>query len=160
MHDQSNRDQGGCPHYDVIVLMKMLVLLQWHVRSDFELERLAEDGISSHHITGFPATIPDRSTIRVFKNRPVDAGRSTTSGPTCTSSSTPAAYSSSVVHVGSSVSAIMWPYMLLGPSHGPLRIAFRPADMTRSAFSIEWNADMVVRRPVRGRADTDTAGEM
>ena len=70
----SERDQGGRPHTDVIVLMKLLVLQQWYGLSDYELERQAGDRISFRHFLGFPATIPDRSTIWVFKNRLVDAG--------------------------------------------------------------------------------------
>ena len=70
----SDRDQGGRPHTDVIVLMKLLVLQQWYGLSDYELERQAGDRISFRHFLGFPATIPDRSTIWVFKNRLVDAG--------------------------------------------------------------------------------------
>jgi IS5 family transposase len=70
----SDRDQGGRPHTDVIVLMKLLVLQQWYGLSDYELERQAGDRISFRHFLGYPATIPDRSTIWVFKNRLVDGG--------------------------------------------------------------------------------------
>ena len=71
---QSDTDQGGRPHTDVIVLMKLLVLQQWYGLSDYELERQAGDRISFRHFLGYPATIPDRSTIWAFKNRLVDAG--------------------------------------------------------------------------------------
>ena len=71
---ESDSDQGGRPHTDVIVLMKLLVLQQWYGLSDYELERQAGDRISFRHFLGFPATIPDRSTIWVFKNRLVHAG--------------------------------------------------------------------------------------
>jgi len=71
---QSDTDQGGRPHTDVIVLMKLLVLQQWYGLSDYELERQAGDRISFRHFLGYPATIPDRSTIWAFKNRLVEAG--------------------------------------------------------------------------------------
>ncbi len=71
---KNDSDQGGRPHTDVIVLMKLLVLQHWYSLSDYELERQAGDRISFRHFLGFPATIPDRSTIWVFKNRLVDSG--------------------------------------------------------------------------------------
>ena len=71
---QSDTDPGGRPHTDVIVLMKLLVLQQWYGLSDYELERQAGDRISFRHFLGYPATIPDRSTIWAFKNRLVGAG--------------------------------------------------------------------------------------
>ncbi len=37
--NQSDTDQSGDPHTDVIVLMKLLVLQQWHGLSDHALER-------------------------------------------------------------------------------------------------------------------------
>ena len=55
------------------MLMKLLVLQQWYVLSDYELERQAGDRISFRHFLGFPATIPNCSTIWAFKNRLVDA---------------------------------------------------------------------------------------
>ena len=70
----SDRNQSGRLHNDVIVLMKLLVLQQWYGLSDYELERQAGGRISLRHFLGFHATIPDRSTIWVFKNRIVDAG--------------------------------------------------------------------------------------
>ena len=43
---QSDTDQGGRPHTDVVVLLKLLVLQQWYGLSDYELERQAGDRIS------------------------------------------------------------------------------------------------------------------
>ncbi len=71
---QSDIEQGGRPHTDVIVLMKLLVLQQWYGLSDYELERPAGNRISFRHFLGYPVTIPDRSTIWAFKHRLVDAG--------------------------------------------------------------------------------------
>jgi IS5 family transposase len=71
---QSDGDLGGRPHSDEIILMKLLVLQQWYGLSDYELESQAGDRISFRHFLGFPATIPDRSTIWAFKNRLIDAG--------------------------------------------------------------------------------------
>ena len=71
---ESASDQGGRPQTDVIALMKLLVLQRWYDLSDYELERQAGDRISFRHFLGYPASIPDRSTIWAFKNRQVQAG--------------------------------------------------------------------------------------
>lgn len=69
----SDTDQGGRPHTDVIVFLKLLVLHQWQGLSNYELVRQAGDRISFRHFLGYAATIPDRSTIWAFKKRLVEA---------------------------------------------------------------------------------------
>ena len=60
---------GGRPHTDEILLIKLLVLQQWHGLSDYELEIQALDRSSFQHFLGYPDTIPDRSTIWRFRER-------------------------------------------------------------------------------------------
>ena len=60
---------GGRPHTDEIILIKLLVLQQWHGLSDYELEIQALDRASFQHFLGYPESIPDRSTIWRFRER-------------------------------------------------------------------------------------------
>nr|WP_319540446.1 IS5 family transposase [uncultured Methanospirillum sp.] len=60
---------GGRPHTDEIILIKLLVLQQWHGLTDYELEIQALDRASFQHFLGYPESIPDRSTIWRFRER-------------------------------------------------------------------------------------------
>jgi len=62
-------EKGGRPNMDEILMLKMLVLQQWHGLSDPELERQANDRISFRKFLGFPDKIPERSTIWLFRER-------------------------------------------------------------------------------------------
>ena len=64
-HD--NKETGGRPHTDEILMIKMLVLAGWYGLSDYELELLATDRLSFRHFLGYPDKIPDRSTIWKFR---------------------------------------------------------------------------------------------
>lgn len=66
---QDDSIRGGRPHTDEILLIKLLVLQQWHGLSDYELEKQANDRISFQHFLGFPSSIPDRSTVWKFRER-------------------------------------------------------------------------------------------
>jgi IS5 family transposase len=68
---------GGRPNYDVVLMIKLLVLQQWYGLSDPELERQATDRISFRHFLGYPETIPDRSTIWLFRERLAQTGKDT-----------------------------------------------------------------------------------
>jgi len=63
---------GGKPETDVIVVFKMLVLQQWHGLSDHELEKQCIDRISFRKFLGFPAYIPDSSTVWLFRERIIE----------------------------------------------------------------------------------------
>ncbi|WFN35473.1 IS5 family transposase [Methanogenium sp. S4BF] len=65
----NNTEKGGRPNLDEILMLKMLILQQWHGLSDPELERQANDRISFRQFLGFPDKIPDRSTIWAFRER-------------------------------------------------------------------------------------------
>jgi IS5 family transposase len=69
--------KGGCPDYDVVLMLRLLVLQQWYGLSDPELERQATDRISFRHFRGYPETIPDRSTIWLFRERLAHTGKDT-----------------------------------------------------------------------------------
>lgn len=56
-------------------MIRLLVLQQWYGLSDPELERKATDRISFRHFLGYPETIPDRSTIWLFRERLAQTGK-------------------------------------------------------------------------------------
>ena len=64
-HD--NKESGGRPHTDEILMIKMHILAGWYGLSDYELELLATDRVSFRHFLGYPEKIPDRSTIWKFR---------------------------------------------------------------------------------------------
>ena len=61
--------EGGRPHTDEIILIKLLIFQQWYGLSDYELEIQAIDRSSFQHFLGYPESIPDRSTIWRFRER-------------------------------------------------------------------------------------------
>ncbi len=72
---RDNKEIGGRPHHDEVLMIKMLVLAAWHGLSDYELEFLANDRLSFRHFLGYPDKIPDRSTIWAFKERLTNQGK-------------------------------------------------------------------------------------
>ena len=64
-HD--NKESGGRPHTNEILMIRMHILAGWHGLSDYELELLATDRVSFRHFLGYPGKIPDRSTIWKFR---------------------------------------------------------------------------------------------
>lgn len=71
----NNTEKGGRPNLDEVLMLKMLVLQQWHGLSDPELERQANDRISFRQFLGYPEKIPDRSTIWLFRERLSESGK-------------------------------------------------------------------------------------
>jgi len=71
----NNTSKGGRPNLDEILMIKMLVLQQWHGLSDPELERQANDRISFRQFLDFPDKIPDKSTIWAFRERLSESGK-------------------------------------------------------------------------------------
>jgi len=70
--------EGGRPHTDEVILIKLLVLQQWHGLSDYKLEIQALYRESFQYFLGYPDSIPDHSTIwrfreRLIKNRKEEA---------------------------------------------------------------------------------------
>jgi len=72
---RDNKEIGGRPHRDEILMIKMLILAGWHGLSDYEVELLAIDRLSFRHFLGYPDKIPDRSTIWLFKERLTSKGK-------------------------------------------------------------------------------------
>lgn len=70
-----NEEDGGRPHIDEILMVKMLLLQGWYGLSDYEAERQANDRISFRHFLGYPETIPDRSTLWRFRERLDNRGK-------------------------------------------------------------------------------------
>jgi len=73
----NTKGRGGRPNCDVVLMIKLLVLQQWYGLSDPELERQAIDRISFRHFLGYPASIPDRSTVWLFRERLAITGKET-----------------------------------------------------------------------------------
>jgi len=72
---RDNDETGGRPHYDEVLMIKMLVLAGWHGLSDYEVELLAHDRLSFRHFLGYPERIPDRSTVWMFRERLIENGK-------------------------------------------------------------------------------------
>jgi len=68
-------ERGGRPNVDEVVMVKLLVLQQWHGLSDPELERQVTDRISFRKFLGFPETIPDYTTVWQFRERLSETGK-------------------------------------------------------------------------------------
>ena len=56
----------------------MLVFQQWHGLSDPELEKQVTDRISFRKFPGFPAVIPDFTTVWYFRERLAKTGKDRT----------------------------------------------------------------------------------
>jgi len=56
MYDNKS-EKGGRPNIDEIIMIKILILQEWHGLSDPELERQITDRISFRKFLGFPDTI-------------------------------------------------------------------------------------------------------
>jgi IS5 family transposase len=74
MYDNKT-EKGGRPNIDEIVMIKVLILQEWHGLSDPELERQITDRISFRKFLGFPDTIPDFTTVWAFRERLNKTGR-------------------------------------------------------------------------------------
>jgi IS5 family transposase len=72
---RDNKEVGGRPHNDEILMIKMLVLAGWHGLSDYEVELLAMDRLSFRHFLGYPERIPDRSTVWRFREKLTEKGK-------------------------------------------------------------------------------------
>lgn len=71
---KDTKEKGGRPHCDEILMIKVLVLQHLYGLSDYEIERHLYDRISFRHFLGYPNTIPDRSTIWLFRERLQEEG--------------------------------------------------------------------------------------
>ena len=72
---RDTKEEGGRPHYDEVVMVKMLVLQGWYGLTDSEAERQATDRISFRHFLGYPEKVPDRTTLWLFRERLTRKGK-------------------------------------------------------------------------------------
>ena len=68
-------ERGGHPNFDSLLMIKILVLQQWYSLSDQRMERELANNLSFMHFLGFPETIPDSTTIWLFKERLKEKGK-------------------------------------------------------------------------------------
>lgn len=69
-----NSETGGRPQFDVIVMVKVIMLQTMYNLTDPELEFALNDRISFQHFIGIDNPVPDYSTIWRFKERLTKAG--------------------------------------------------------------------------------------
>jgi IS5 family transposase len=72
---RNDSEQGGRPNADEVVMVKLLVAQQWYGLSDEETEREAVDRLSFRHFLGYPETVPDSTTIWLFRDRLAKSGK-------------------------------------------------------------------------------------
>lgn len=68
-------DKGGRPNFDTILMIKILVLQQWYSLSDQAMEREMANNLSFMNFLGYPETIPDSTTIWLFRERLKETGK-------------------------------------------------------------------------------------
>jgi IS5 family transposase len=68
-------EKGGHPNIDVVLMIKILVLQQWYSLSDQRMERELANNVSFMNFLGFPETIPDSTTIWLFRERLKEKGK-------------------------------------------------------------------------------------
>jgi len=71
---QDNKETGGRPHTDELVLVRSMLLQAWYGLSDEELEFQCHDRLSFRNFLGFPDAIPDFTTIWKARERLKEAG--------------------------------------------------------------------------------------
>ena len=62
-------ERGGHPNIDCVQMIKILVLQQWYSLSDQRMERELASNISFINFLGYSETIPDSTTIWLFRER-------------------------------------------------------------------------------------------
>ncbi|MDP4157782.1 MAG: IS5 family transposase [Bacillota bacterium] len=68
-------ERGGHPNIDCVLMIKILVLQQWYSLSDQRMERELANNISFINFLGYPETIPDSTTIWLFRERLTEKGK-------------------------------------------------------------------------------------
>jgi IS5 family transposase len=64
-----NREIGGRPHTDEIVVVRVMLLQSWYGLSDAELEFQAHDRLSFRNFLDFPESVPDFTTVWKIRER-------------------------------------------------------------------------------------------
>jgi IS5 family transposase len=68
-------DKGGRLNFDTILMIKILVLQQWYSLSDQAMEREIANNLSFMKFLCYPETIPDSTTIWLFRERLKETGK-------------------------------------------------------------------------------------
>jgi transposase, IS5 family len=68
-------EKCGHPNIDFVLMIKILVLQHWYSLSDQKMERELANNISFMNFLGFPETIPDSTTIWLFRERLAEKGK-------------------------------------------------------------------------------------
>jgi IS5 family transposase len=68
-------ERGGHPSFDCVLMIKILALQQWYNLSDQRMERELTCNISFMNSLSFPETIPDSTTIWLFRERLKEKGK-------------------------------------------------------------------------------------
>ncbi|MFW5935669.1 MAG: IS5 family transposase [Candidatus Hadarchaeota archaeon] len=71
---RNDTEKGGRPNADEVVMIRLLILQEWHGLSDPELERQATDRLSFRNFLG-SHDIPDYSTVWTFRERLAKTGK-------------------------------------------------------------------------------------
>ena len=66
---KDDKEVGGRPHTDEIIIVRALLLQSWYGLSDQELEFQVNDRLSFRNFLGFPDNVPDFSTIWRIRER-------------------------------------------------------------------------------------------
>ena len=72
---RNDSEQGGRPNTDEVVMVKLPVVQQWYCLSDEETEREAVDRLSFRRFLGYPDSVPDSTTIWLFRDRLAKSGK-------------------------------------------------------------------------------------
>ena len=72
---KNNTKRGGRPNIDVIIMIKLLILQQMYGLSDPQLELQVADRISFRVFLGTTETIPDYTTVWLFRKRLEESGK-------------------------------------------------------------------------------------
>src|SRR5512137_110150 len=62
-------EKGGHPNIDFVLMIKILVLQHWYNLSDQKMERELANNLSFMNFLGYPETIPDSTTLWLFRER-------------------------------------------------------------------------------------------
>ena len=68
-------ERGGHHNIDCVLMIKILVLQQWHSLSDQRMERELVNNVSFMNFLGFQEIIPDSTTIWLFRERLQEKGK-------------------------------------------------------------------------------------
>ena len=66
---ENDTEKGRRPNYESVLMMKIMLLRQWHNLSDPQVGREIRDRISLLDFLGYPDRLPDRNTIWYFRER-------------------------------------------------------------------------------------------